>query len=187
MASEKDTKSFSFDVMAAVFAVLQKKNINLGKKDLELMEDLMKGLDTKRTASSLDHAFRPVKHRAKELLEKEGAEDDAKTSPKKPKPSKGAKAGVNGGVSKICSKKPSKYSIGIQGLREMIFLLTVAQARARGSMKAMPGVLTRSRPRRGSSRKCLKRTPSSRMLGVTWLRRAAAKSHMVGDWKTVGG
>ncbi|KAI7235619.1 hypothetical protein KC330_g4181 [Hortaea werneckii] len=108
MASEKDNKSFSFDVMAAVFAVLQKKNVSFGKKDLELMEDLMEGLDTKRTASSLDHAFRPVKHRAKELLEKDGAEDDAKTSAKRPKLSKGAKAGPNGGASKSGSKKPSK-------------------------------------------------------------------------------
>ncbi|KAI7180624.1 hypothetical protein KC316_g9104 [Hortaea werneckii] len=108
MASEKDNKSFSFDVMAAVFAVLQKKNVSFGKKDLELMEDLMEGLDAKRTASSLDHAFRPVKHRAKELLEKDGAEDDVKTSAKKPKPSKGAKVGPSGGATKSGSKKPSK-------------------------------------------------------------------------------
>lgn len=175
MASEKDNKSFSFDVMAAVFAVLQKKNVSFGQKDLELMEDLMEGLDTKRTASSLDHAFRPVKHRAKELLEKDGAEDDAKTSAKKPKPSKGAKVGPSGGATKSGSKKPSKYSTGLHGPRDRIFLLTVAQARTRGSMKAMPSVLTGSRPRRGSSRKCLRGTASSLMLGVTWLRCNSSK------------
>ncbi|KAI7280464.1 hypothetical protein KC345_g4735 [Hortaea werneckii] len=103
MANEKDSKTFTLDVMAAVFAVLQEKSVKFGMKDLEMMERLMEGLDTKRTASSLDHAFRPVKNRAKELLEKKAAKDGGKTSANEPEPSKVMKGASKGG-----SKKPSK-------------------------------------------------------------------------------
>lgn len=58
-----DGRSFTFETMACVLAVLESKGATLSGKAY----DLMAQLDGKRTTAAFQHQFRAVKTRAKEL------------------------------------------------------------------------------------------------------------------------
>ena len=62
---ENATKTFSFETVAMILALMEKKGLKLRHQDYMVMS----AMDGKRSVSAFENSFRGVRKRAKELLE----------------------------------------------------------------------------------------------------------------------
>ncbi|EMC93244.1 hypothetical protein BAUCODRAFT_26568 [Baudoinia panamericana UAMH 10762] len=88
------TQTFDFETMAALTCALSESGIILGTKHYKIMSQVLGG---KPTESALEHQFRKVKARAKEMSDKLAAEGGLPATPaKKPKTAGSGKKGAKG-------------------------------------------------------------------------------------------
>ena len=108
MAGEKDLsdKTFTAETVAVLVATLLQSGTTLSTKQYTEMARL----DGKRTASSFDHAFRPVKQRAKALLAQSANVGAAATTTPTPTLTPNPKAKASGSAKSKASDGCGKRS-----------------------------------------------------------------------------
>ena len=102
-----DTQTSSADMATLIVACLAEKNITLGKADYQRMA----ALDGVRTESSFDHALRPIKARAKELLEKDKQNGGGSVSVDNSTPGKKKTAATKATNGEGSGRKRGQYSV----------------------------------------------------------------------------
>ncbi|KAK5738303.1 hypothetical protein LTR17_006022 [Elasticomyces elasticus] len=102
MAGDASAKTFSFETVAVLIALMDKAGVKLGPVNYQLMASL----DGQRTASSFDHGFREVKRRAKEIAVQAGGASNGGTPA--PTPRKKADGKASGTKRKGSKKNASE-------------------------------------------------------------------------------
>ena len=102
-----DTQTSSADMATLIVACLAEKSITLGKADYQRMA----ALDGVRTESSFDHALRPIKARAKELLEKDKKNGGGPASVENSTPAKKRATATKATNGEGSGRKRGEYSV----------------------------------------------------------------------------
>lgn len=100
---DNSNRTFSFDVVACLLAALSQSGVTVGAQHYKVMSKI----DTSRTQHGYEHAFRPVKARAKEISDQieKGDFGELSAAPTKAPAKKGKKAGVEVNGEKTGAKR----------------------------------------------------------------------------------